>query len=942
MVDEAPEALAGLRQLLAGGDVLSVPHVRRLLQAASGLTLINGYGPTESTTFTCCHPMRDPGSIGPSVPIGRPIGDTRVVLLGPGGEPVPAGVAGELCIGGDGLARGYFRRPDLTAERFVPDGVGSVPGERLYRTGDLARWRRDGTVEFLGRIDQQVKIRGFRIEPGEIESALAACPGVRACAVVAREDAGDKRLVAYAVAEEGAELDAAAVRALLAGKLPSWMVPAVFVFLPELPLNANGKVDRRALPPPEWGSGEGDAVDAVEPRDEVEKLLAGIWSELLGVPRVGAFDNFFDLGGHSLVSMRLASRVRDVFKVDMPLQRIFERPTLAALADFLRGAAGDMPSAPPLRKVPRGGDLPASFGQERLWFLDRLYPGSPAYNVASAFRLAGRLDVPALAAALDTIVRRHEALRTTFAERGGLIQVVAEPGPTHLPVVDLQGLADAHGMAVDLARGEARRPFDLERGPLVRFTLLRLGELDSALLITLHHIVSDGWSLQVLFRELAALYSGDAVPELPVQYADYADWQRRWLSGEVLAAELAFWRERLAGAPALLDLPTDRPRPAVQSLRGGLLPVTLPAGLAGKVRELGRRSGATLFMTLLAAFQGLLARFSGEERIPVGTPVAGRTRPEVENLIGFFVNTLVLPTDLSGDPAFAEAVRRVRDLALGALAHQDLPLDRLVAELRPERTASHAPLFQVMFVVQNAPRAGRGLPGLSIGPLDTERRAEAEGETSKFDVTLSFGEAADGSLLGRWEYSRDLFDEATVRQLDANFLRLVEGAVAEPGRRLSQLDLLWEGERHQVRAAADPLAGLDLRGFLRGKLPEPMIPWAFVVLAALPLTPSGKVDRRALPAPEPPRAHEGTFVRPRTEMEELVASVWAQVLGIERVGAFDRFFDIGGQSLLATQVVSRLRRELGLDIPLRALFEAPSLEGFSYVLEDLLLLEEPA
>jgi amino acid adenylation domain-containing protein len=937
-----------LRRVLTSGEALPF-ELQELFHRRLGAELHNFYGPTEAavevTAWAC---EREPRRR--AVPIGRPIGNVRIHVLGPGGEPVPIGAKGELFIGGVAVARGYWGRPDRTAEKFVPDPF--APGARLYRSGDVARILPDGAVEYVGRVDHQVKIRGVRIELGEVEAALRRSGPVREALVALLPDgAGSPRLVGYVVPADAApELDLAGLRRRLALRLPEPMIPAVLVPLAALPLTASGKVDRRALPAPAWV--KSDAQD-VEPRDAVEELLAGIWSELLGAPRVGAFDNFFDLGGHSLTGTRLASRIREIFKVEMPPQRLFEQPTLAALAAWIKRESGRSTAvsgrgAPPLLPVPRGGDLPASFGQERLWFLDRLYPGSPAYNVASAVRLTGRLSVAALAASLDVIVRRHEALRTVFAERGGLVQVVREPCSTHLPVVDLQQLPDAHGAAVALAREEARRPFDLERGPLVRFTLLRIGELDSALLATLHHIVSDGWSLQVFFRELAALYRAAEsgvparLPELPVQYADHADWQRRWLAGEVLEAELAFWRERLAGAPALLDLPTDRPRPAVQSLRGGLLPLTVPAGVAGKVKELSRRSGATLFMTLLAAFQALLARFSGEAHIPVGTPVAGRTRPEIENLIGFFVNTLVLSTDLSGDPSFAEGVKRVRAMALEAYAHQELPLDRLVAELRPERTASHAPLVQVMFVVQNAQRAGRGLPGLTLGPLDAERKAEVDGQTSKLDITLSLTEAPDGSLLGRWEYSRDLFDEATVRQLDANFLRLVESAAGEPGRRLSQVDLLWEGERHQVRAAADPLAGIDLRAFLRGRLPEAMIPWVFVVLPALPLLPSGKVDRRALPAPEPPRGDEGAFVPPRTETEELVAEVWAQVLGIERIGAYDRFFDIGGQSLLATQVVSRLRRELGLDIPLRTLFEAPTLEGFAYALEDLLLAaEEP-
>ncbi|HEX5718866.1 MAG TPA: condensation domain-containing protein, partial [Thermoanaerobaculia bacterium] len=800
MVEEHPEGLRSVRQLLAGGDVLSPPHVRRLLTERPGLTLINGYGPTENTTFTCCHPIPASERVESPLPIGRPITGTRAVLLDRWFAPVPIGVAGELYASGHGLARGYAGRPDLTAERFVPHPYPGEPGERLYRTGDLARFRPDGTIEFLGRRDHQVKIRGFRIELGEIELALARQPGVREAAVLVREDApGDKRLVAYVAAPPEAALNA---QAALRAELPDYMVPAAFVRVDAFPLGPTGKVDRRALARIEPASNLRPEETSAAPRDQVEELLAGFWAEVLRVERVGREDDFFVSGGHSLLATQVVSRVREAFSIELPLQLLFELPTVAGLATAIRERLREGGSlvAPPILPVSRYRTLPLSFAQQRLWFLDRFEPGGAAYNIPAAVGLDGRLAPAVLERAVREVERRHEALRTTFAESGGQpVQVVSPEPRLDLPLVDLRRLPGAQGEleARRLAASEALRPFDLEAGPLVRAKLLRLGETEHVALVTFHHIVADGWSMGLFLEELAALYGAfsraepSPLPELPIQYADFALWQRSWLAGEVLSSELGYWRRQLAGAPRSLELPTDRPRPAAQTFRGRSLPVSLSPELTGAVARLGSRAGVTPFMTLLAAFQALMGRLARTEDVVVGTPIAGRNRRETESLIGFFVNTLVLRTDLGGDPTASELLGRVRQTALSGYAHQDVPFERLVEELQPERDLSFHPLFQVVFVLQNAPRGSFELPGLTLTPL------AAEGETAKFDLTLSLQETAAG-LQGSLEHNTDLFDGATLERWLGSFRVLLEGMIEAPGHRLSKLPWLAEVERRQV------------------------------------------------------------------------------------------------------------------------------------------------
>jgi len=579
MVDEQIKDLKDVRQLLAGGDVLSVGHVKKVLQEIKGLKLINGYGPTENTTFTCCYPITEASLVGISVPIGRPIANTQVYLLDDHLQPVPVGVPGELYIGGDGLARGYLNRPDLTSDRFIPNPFSDKKGDRLYKTGDLARYLSDGNIEFLGRQDDQVKIRGFRIEPGEIEAVLEQHPAVQEVVVMVREDIpGNKRLVAYLVVNQLAAPTIPKLQQFLKQKLPEYMVPSTFVLLEVLPLTPNGKIDRRALPAPDTSRPFGEGA-YVAPQTPVEEMVAGIWADVLAVKEVSIHDNFFDLGGHSLLATQLISRLRDTFGVEFPLRGLFESPTVASLSErleaFRRTEQGLV--APPLLPVSREGKLLLSFAQARLWFLEQLEPGSWAYNIPAAVRLTGSLHVAALEQSLNEIVQRHEALRTTFRMVSGEpLQVIAPALALTLPWVDLRELPEAQQEAQveRLVTEEAQQPFDLARGPLLRATLLQLGEAEHVLLLTMHHIVSDGWSIGVLIRELVALYEAfftgkpSPLPELPIQYADFAHWQRQWLQGEVLAAQLSYWQQQLAGAQTVLELPTDRPRPAVQTFRG--------------------------------------------------------------------------------------------------------------------------------------------------------------------------------------------------------------------------------------------------------------------------------------------------------------------------------------------------------------------------------------
>ncbi|HEU4557490.1 MAG TPA: amino acid adenylation domain-containing protein [Longimicrobium sp.] len=784
-----------LRLVIVGGERADPKELARWRQlAGERVRWINSYGPTEATVTATSWELE--GEVDGEVPIGRALDNTRAYVLDEALRPVADGEAGELFLGGASVARGYLGRPGLTAERFVPDAFGDTPGARLYRTGDRVRARSGGVLEFIGRLDDQVKVGGFRVEPGEVEAVLSTHPAVARAAVVARDDGtGRTRLVGYAVAKEGETVDAAGLRRWLRARLPAYMVPSAIVPLETLPLSVHGKVDRRALPAP--------AV--LEPLDtdwsdvgETARALAEIFREVLGAPSVGRDDDFFELGGHSLLGMQVLSRVRQQWGVELPVRAVFDASTVAALAARIDAARGE-PAAPqpPLRPVRRDGELPLSYAQQRLWFLHQMEPESPFYNIPAAVRLSGELDAAALRRALLEIVRRHEALRTTFlATAEGSAQVVhPAPHDFDLPIHDFSSLSrqQADGEAMRVARDDAETPFDLTRDRMLRAVLVRLSGDEHVLVLNLHHVAGDGWSIGVLFRELAALYEAFAagrpspLPMPVVQYADYAVWQREWLREEVLEDQLAYWRNRLAGAPAVLELPTDRARPAVQTYRGEVIPFEVPAELTSRLREAARREGGTLFMVLLAGFDLLIHRLSGRDDVVVGSPIAGRVRREVEGLIGFFVNTMALRTDLSGDPTVAELIGRVREATLEAYAHQDLPFERVVEELQPERTLSHNPLFQVAFALQNVKMEPVDAPGLRL------KLEDVDSGTSKFDMFLEMLE--DGSVLrGNLEYATDLWERATVERMIALLIRLLDALAGERSLPVSRARLLEDAE----------------------------------------------------------------------------------------------------------------------------------------------------
>ncbi|MFL6235266.1 MAG: amino acid adenylation domain-containing protein, partial [Thermoanaerobaculia bacterium] len=800
------EVPASLREVMSAGEQLYVtPQVAALFAALPGAELHNHYGPTETHAATW-HPLDGDPAAWPERPtVGRPLDHARVFLLDPDLAPVPAGVPGELYVGGAGLARGYIGQPELTAERFLPDPFhqvgGWTPGSRLYRTGDLARWLPGGEIEYIGRGDHQVKIRGQRIELAEVEAALAGHPALRQAAVAVRgAGSGSRRLVGYAVLREGAEpLAPAALRAYLAERLPDAMVPAAWVVLGQLPLTPSGKVDRRALPAPEAESGE--AVSRA-PRDPAEELMAAIWSEVLGVRRPGIHDDFFELGGHSLLATQVMSRVREAFGVEVPLRRLFEGPTVAELAREVEAAlaAGAPVSGGPIPRAAREERLPLSFAQERLWFLDRLRPGETLYNLPLVLRLEGEMRVPALAAAFGEIVRPHDARRPLIAEREGEpVQVEMPPGRWDLPAVDLSGLPPEarERAAARLSLEEAARPFDLARGPLLRTTLLRLGPERHELLLILHHVVSDGWSMGVLVREVGALYAAaldgrpSPLPELPVQYADFALWQRRWLTGEALERHTGYWRERLRGLPAETGLPTDRPRPAVPSHHGAEHRFALGGGVVAALEALARREGTTPFMVLAASLLALLSRLSGRGDLAIGTPIANRNRAETEGLIGFFVNTLVLRASTATAPAFHDLLLQVRETTLGAYAHQDLPFEKLIEELQPERDPARTPFFQVLLAFQNTPLPAAELPGLTLAA------GEPPSREAKFDLTLALVPEENG-ITAAIEYATDLFDPPSMVRFAGQWSGLLAAAVASPESSLGSLPLLTAAQRHQV------------------------------------------------------------------------------------------------------------------------------------------------
>ncbi|MGS4250594.1 amino acid adenylation domain-containing protein [Serratia marcescens] len=774
-------------RVMCSGEALPAALVAEFYRRLPQAELHNLYGPTEAAVdVTAWHCSREADRV--SVPIGRPIANTRIYLLDEHGQPVPLGAVGELYIGGVQVARGYLNRPELTAERFLADPF--APGGRMYRTGDVARYLANGDIEYLGRNDQQVKIRGFRIECGEIEAVLATHPAVREAVVDARAVGDDKRLVAWVVpaADVEEETLAGVLRQHVSAALPDYMVPSAWVVVAALPLSPNGKLDRRALPEP-----QGTQSQAVyeAPQGEHETLLAAIWRDLLNVERVGRHDNFFELGGHSLLAVRLTNRLQQV-EWQLPLQTLFANPTLHVLAQQLRRTDEALP---PIEAMPRDAALPLSFAQQRLWFLTQLEGLSETYHIPLALSLRGELDLPAWRQSLDALYARHEALRSRFVTVEGQPQAHILPADAlPLTVHDLRGRQDAQSQARQLAQRLTEAPFDLTQGPLVRAALIRLADEEHLFLLTCHHIVSDGWSTGILLRELGALYGAfrrsdvDPLPPLTLQYPDYAAWQRRYLTPERLAAQAQYWRETLSDAPALLTLPTDRPRPTVQSFSGGEVPIAIDAELTQALRQFSRQHGGTLFMTVLAAWSLVLARMAGQQELVIGTPEANRGRLETESLVGFFVSTLALRIDLRDDPDLPTLIARIRHTVLAARENRDLPFEQVVELVNPPRHLGYTPLFQVMLAWQDGSVRDISLPGLQA------ESAELGYQIAKYDLTLDLAER-DEQISGTLNFATALFDRATAERYGVYLVQVLRAMATNATQPASHLELLPAAER---------------------------------------------------------------------------------------------------------------------------------------------------
>jgi amino acid adenylation domain-containing protein len=817
------DELPALQTIIVAGEACAAELIE---QWSVGRNLFNAYGPTEASV---CATIAKCTLEDEKISIGKAIANTQVYILDENLQPVPVGVPGELHISGVGLARGYLNRPKLTAERFITNpfrrgreqGAGSrgktSDSALLYKTGDLARYLPDSNIEYLGRIDNQVKIRGFRIELGEIETILSQHGDVQACCVIPREDTlGDKRLIAYVVAHQDCTPTMAELRQHLKAKLPEYMMPTAFVILESLPLTPNGKVDRRALPAPDLYSEQKNKY--VAPRTPIEEILIQIWAQVLKLEQVGIYDNFFELGGHSLLATQLVSRIRNIFQVELPLRELFAKATVAELAQLIGQLQVETLhvtslSSPPILRRAENSDLPLSYAQQRLWFLDQLNPNSAFYNIPTALRLVGTLNIAALEQSLIEIIHRHEALRTNFITVDGQPNQVIREHFDKLPstssgrrsasqgtgnreqgilsIVELQHLPalEKEIALQQLVQKQAIQAFNLADEPLVRVALVVLSETKYALLVCMHHIVSDGWSMGVFIQELVSLYNaysqGQPSPlaPLPIQYADFAISQRQWLQGDVLQSQLSYWQQQLANAPALLSLPTDKPRGAVQTYHGAYQELTLSKELSIALKQLSQKESVTLFMTLLAAFQILLWRYSGQDDICIGTPIANRNRAEIEGLIGFFINTLVLRTRLDGNPSFRQLLSRVREVALGAYSHQDLPFEMLVEALQPERNLSHNPIFQVWFNLQNLANTQLELFGLSVEPILMSEAA------SKFDLSLYVAEYEQGITL-QLVYNADLFTSARMVEMVQQFHHLLNQIVVDADSNIASYSLV--------------------------------------------------------------------------------------------------------------------------------------------------------
>ncbi|MEM6398884.1 MAG: amino acid adenylation domain-containing protein [Cyanobacteria bacterium P01_D01_bin.116] len=792
-----------LRKVIFGGEALQIESLRPWFERHGDQfpQLVNMYGITETTVHVTYRPLTKADlELASESLIGRPIPDLQVYLLDSYGQPVPIGIPGEMYIGGAGVVRGYLNRSTLTSQRFIPNRFSNKPNARLYKSGDLARYLPNGDIEYLGRIDHQVKVRGFRIELGEIEAVINQYPAVRETIVVVREDSvNSQRIIAYVVAQTEQTLAISELRSFLESKLPKYMVPGAFVTLEALPLTPNGKIDRKALPVPNTLRPELEQK-YVAPQTNIEKQLVDIWAELLGLEKVGINDNFFELGGHSLLATQVISRINKTFDIELPLRRIFEFPTLAKLAKSIENEKVGSNQDRPIQRVSRNIELPLSFGQQRLWFINTLDPNSFAYNGFTALRMQGRLNTIALEDSVNEIIRRHEVLRTYFkAIEGQPIQKIAPVLKMSLAIVDLQNLPEIERKVEvqRLERADVQQPFNLTQAPLLRLTLVRLETIEHILLITMHHIIYDEWSVGIFIQELSSLYKafskGQPTPlgELPIQYADYAMWQQEWLKQEKVHTQIAYWKQQLEGAKTVLELPTDKPRSQLQTSLGTKHYFTLSKELSHSLKILSQQQGVTLFMTLLAAFNTLLYHYTKQKDILVGSPIANRNRSEIEGLIGFFVNTLVFRTNLSKNPSFKDLLQQVQEVALGAYTHQDLPFEKLVTELQIERNNNLSPLFQVWFVLQNAPASHLELEGLNLNIRDIESGMV------RHDLNLNLSETSE-DIEGFFEYKTDLFKANTIAQMAKLFETVLEIVVKQPDIHLKELvEMLSECQKQQ-------------------------------------------------------------------------------------------------------------------------------------------------
>ncbi|MEH2355898.1 amino acid adenylation domain-containing protein [Nostoc sp.] len=878
---EQEHLFQNIREAIACGEQLQITQpMIKLFKRLENCTLYNFYGPTEADLVTAYTFSQKPDEWPIYPPIGKAAVNVQVYLLDQNLQPVPIRIPGELYVSGAGLARGYLNRADLTDQKFIPNPFQDAGDGRLYKTGDLAQYLPDGNIEFLGRIDDLVKIRGFRVELGEVEAVLSKHPQInQAVAKVFGESAREKYLVAYFVPIPGETVKVEQLRTFLTDQLPDYMIPSAFIEMESFPLTPNGKVNRRTLPEPTTSRPElGQTF--VEPRTPTEEILAGIWRDVLGLEQVGIYDNFFDLGGHSLLATQVIALTRKAFGIELPLLSLFESPAIAPLAQKIATAKAPDRQELSLKRFPSQNEpIPISLTQLELWFFDQFYPGNSIYNLPLVYRITGALNEKALSESLREIVRRHETLRSTFQVKNGQVVYAVVNDPVFdFSVIDLRHISETERetQATQQAEQEIKHPFDLARGPLLRSKLWRLDEQEYLFVAVTHHIVADGWSFSVLTQELAKVYEAfcegkpSPLTELPIKYTDFAQWQRQWLQGEVLESQLQFWKKHLGTSPPILKLPTDHPRPPARTFKSVGQSVVLSEKLTDALKVLSQQEGVTLFMTLLAAFQTLLFSYTRQEEIIVSSALANRTRVETEKLIGFFVNLLPFCTNLGGNPSFRELLGRVREVALGVYAHQEMPLIKLIEELQPVRDSSYTLINQVMFVFQNTPEDNLEFANLTLKEQFIARDTK---DTAEFDLELTLEETSTG-IEGLLVYRIDLFEPATITKMVDNFQTLLEKITTNNNQRLTELILISE---------------------------PPSLPTQTVV------SPISK-----------------DFITPQNSIEEVVLAIWKEILGLKQISTQDNFFELGGHSSQTLEVICKLQSAFPVVLPLIYLFEKPT------------------